>query len=110
MSQTPMTHTINITDARAQLTQLVKQVFLGERRIIIQKSGLPVAAIVSAQDAERLAAYDRQRAEDFAELAKIQTSFDDVPVEEHERAVARAVAAARLRMATEETAPAPHPA
>lgn len=106
MPEEPMTQTLNITTTRAQLTSLVKQVFLGERRIIIEKSGIPVAALISAADAERFAAYERQREEDFSELAQLQKTFDDVPAREHEREVDRAVAAARRRMENREQAPA----
>lgn len=97
MPRHPMTQTLNITATRSQLSDLVNQVFRRESRVIIQKSGLPAAALVSADDLARLEAYE-QRAVDFADLAQIQDTFADVPVEEHEREVARAVKAARGRL------------
>ena len=95
-----MTQTLNITTTRIQLSELVNQVFSRETRVIIQKSGIPVAAIVSAEDAARLEEYERQRSEDFSYLADIQHKFADVPLEEHEQEVARAVRQARSRLRT----------
>lgn len=97
MARTPVTEILNITTARSQLSDLVNQVFRREARVIIEKSGIPVAAIVSAEDAARLEEYERQRGEDFAFFEDIQQKFADVPVEEHEREVARAVRQTRTR-------------
>jgi prevent-host-death family protein len=99
VSTTPLTETLNITTARSQLSELVNRVFSRETRVIIQKSGIPVAAIVSAEDAARLEEFERQRGEDFAFFEAIQAKFADVPVDEHEREVARAVRQARSRRA-----------
>jgi prevent-host-death family protein len=104
MQDTPETHTLNISSARSQLSELVNRVFRRQSRIIIEKSGIPVAAIVSAADAERLAEFEQQRAEDFAYLARIQESFSDTPIDEHEREVARAVLEARARRRADDEA------
>ena len=107
----PITQTLNITTTRSQLSDLVNQVFRRESRVIIEKSGIPVAALVSAEDAARLEEFDRQREEDLAVLDEIQAKFADVPVDEHEREVARAVKEARARLrANREHPAAPHPA
>lgn len=92
-----MTQTLNITDTRSQLSELVNQVFRRESRIIIQKSGIAAAALISAEDLARLEAFE-QRTADFADLAEIQGTFADVPLDEHEREVSRAVTAARGRL------------
>ena len=97
MPRQPVTQTLNITTTRSQLSELVNRVFSRETRVIIEKSGIPVAALVSAEDAARLEEYDRQRQEDFDFLSEVQSKFADVPVEEHEREVARAVRQARSR-------------
>jgi prevent-host-death family protein len=97
MTRTPPTETLNITTTRSQLSELVNRVFSHEARVIIQKSGIPVAAIVSAEDVARLEEYERQRSEDFAFLEGIQEKFAGVPADEHEREVARAVREARSR-------------
>ena len=99
-----MTQTLNITATRSQLSELVNQVFRRESRIIIQKSGIAAAALVSADDLARLEAFE-QRTADFADLAEIQGAFADVPADEHEREVARAVKAARGRLRDRATHP-----
>ena len=98
MPRQPMTQTLNITTARSNLSDLVNQVFRRESRVIIEKSGIPVAALVSAEDVARLEEFERQREEDFAILDQIRANFADVPVEEHELEVARAVREARAEL------------
>lgn len=102
MPHQPMTQTLNITTTRSQLSELVNQVFRRESRVIIEKSGIPVAALVSAEDAARLEEFERQREQDFAALSKMQEKFADVPVKDHEREVARAVRQARSRLRAEQ--------
>lgn len=97
MPRSPSIETLNITTARSQLSELVNRVFSRQTRVIIEKSGIPVAAIVSAEDAARLEEYERQRQEDFGFFETIQEKFAAVPVDEHEREVANAVRNARRR-------------
>ena len=49
-----MTQTIKSSDARAQWSQIINKVARRQARVIVEKSGIPVAAIVSTQDLERL--------------------------------------------------------
>ncbi len=107
MPRQPMTQTLNITTARSQLSDLVNQVFRRESRVIIEKSGIPVAALVSAEDVARLEEFERQREEDSAFLDEIQAKFIEVPLEEHEREVARAVREARQRLQANRKQPSP---
>ena len=87
----PMTQTIAASEARQHFSQLLNQVFRRERRIVIEKSGVPVAALISADDLEQLRRLEEQRREDFAVLDRIREAFRGVPAEEIEREVARAV-------------------
>lgn len=97
----PMTQTMKASEARQQFSQLLNQVFRGETRVVVEKSGIPVAAIISAQDLERLARFEAQREKDFAVIDEIRAAFKDVPDEELEREVARAVTDARARLREE---------
>lgn len=97
----PMTQTMKASEARQQFSQLLNQVFRGETRVVVEKSGIPVAAIISAQDLEQLARFEAQREKDFAVIDEIRAAFKDVPDEELEREVARAVADARARLREE---------
>ena len=59
----PMTQTMNISQARDHFSQLIKKVYRKETRVVVEKSGIPVAAIVSAHDLEQLKRMEAERAE-----------------------------------------------
>lgn len=81
----PTIETMKISDVRGQLNSLVNRVYRHEARVIVEKSGIPVAGIVSTEDLRRLEQLDRQREADLAFLDTIRERFSDVPVEEIER-------------------------
>jgi prevent-host-death family protein len=91
----PMTQTMKISEVKQQFNRLVNQVYRRETRVMVEKSGIPVAGIVSAEDLRRLDQLDRERAERFKVLEEFGEAFKDVPVEELEREVARALAEVR---------------
>ena len=76
----PMTQTIAASEARQQFSQLLNQVFRREKRIVIEKSGVPVAALVSADDLEQLRRFEEQRREDFAVLDRAHRAGVDIDV------------------------------
>jgi len=53
--------------------------------VLVEKSGIPVAAIISAEDFKRLARLEAERNRDFAILDEMREAFKDVPLEEIER-------------------------
>jgi prevent-host-death family protein len=53
-----MTQEIPVTQARAELAELVNRVVYGGERIVMTRHGKPLAAIVSAADFERLEQLD----------------------------------------------------
>lgn len=91
----PMTQTIAASAARQQFSQLLNNVFRREIRVVIEKSGIPVAAIVSADDLVALRRFEAERQERFTVLDRMREAFKDVPAEEVEREVARAIAQVR---------------
>jgi prevent-host-death family protein len=91
----PMTQTIKASEARAQWGQILNKVFKRQTRVIVEKSGIPVAAIISADDLERLNRMDEQRARNFAALQEMRDAFKDVSPEEIEREVTKAIAEVR---------------
>jgi prevent-host-death family protein len=101
----PMTQIIKASDARAQWSQILNSVFRRQTRVIVEKSGIPVAAIVSAQDLERLNQWEQQREHDLAILEASQSAFKDVPEDELEREVAAAVRAVRAENRTHAVKP-----
>ncbi len=93
----PVTQTLNVSEARQQFSQLLNRVFRGETRIVVEKSGIRVAAIVSAGDLDELTRLEREREEDFNPLDATREAFKDVSDEDLEHEVARAISEIRAR-------------
>ena len=93
--QQPMTETMKISEVKQQFNRLVNRVYRHETRVMVEKSGIPVAGIVSAEDLRRLDRLDHERADRFKILEEFGEAFEDVPADELEREVARALAAVR---------------
>src|SRR5215208_3161252 len=99
--QQPMTQTINATDARQHFASVINRVARKEARVVVEKSGVPVAGIVSADDLKRLDQLDRERAGRFGVIDEVRQAFAGVPDEELEREADRALAEVRAEMRTE---------
>ncbi|MBI4492033.1 MAG: type II toxin-antitoxin system Phd/YefM family antitoxin [Chloroflexi bacterium] len=93
----PAIETVKASEARQNFSQLLSKVFRRETRVIVEKSGIPVAAIISAQDLKRFQRLEEEREQRFKALDATREAFKDVPDEELEREVARAVAEARSK-------------
>src|SRR5215217_1130785 len=95
----PTETTMKLTDTKQQLSQVVNRVARGETRVVVEKSGLPVAAIISAEEYARFkrqeADTQARRAALFAQFARFSDAFADVSDEELERALAQAQEAVR---------------
>ena len=87
----PVTETIKASDARQHWSELLNRVFKGETRVLVEKSGIPVAAVISAEDFERLQRLESQRRERFKALGEMWEAFADLPAESVEQAVAIAI-------------------
>lgn len=92
-----MTQTMKATEARQQWSRLLNQVFRKERRVLVEKDGLPVAAIVSTDDLRVLQRLQDDREARRAVLQRSWNAFADVKPETVEQDVAAAVAAARQK-------------
>lgn len=103
----PTTETVTATEARQHFASVINRVARKEARVLIEKSGVPVAAIVSADDIARLDRLDLQRERDFQALAAVGRRFEDVPVDELERETAKAVAEVRNEMRAKRRVPVP---
>ena len=91
----PKTQTLDVSAATQQLDELLDQVKRRAARFVLTQDGRPVAALISAFDLERLDYLLAERAKDFAIIDEIREAFKDVPDEELEREVAKAVEEAR---------------
>lgn len=83
--QQPVTETMKISEVRGQLNTLVNRVYRKETRVLVEKSGIPVAAIVSTDDLKRLDQLDAERTDRFSVIDKMRQAFAGVPDEEIER-------------------------
>ena len=106
--QEPMTQTLKISEVKQRLSSLVNEVYRKETRVLVEKSGIPVAALVSAEDLKQLARMDEQRAERRRIVDAIREPFRGVPPEEIERETARAIAEDRAERRAEREAAATH--
>src|SRR3954452_15284123 len=93
--QEPVMQTMKISQARDQFNQVVNRVYRKETRVLVKKSGIPVAAIVSADDLEMLRKMEAQREERFKVIDRMRAAFKDVPEGEIERELDKAQAEIR---------------
>jgi prevent-host-death family protein len=85
IEQEPATRTMKISDVKARLSSLVNEVYRQKTRVLVEKAGIPVAALVPVRDLQRLAHAERE--EHFAVIEQMREAFKDVPPEEIERNV-----------------------
>jgi len=95
---------VKASEARQHLSEILNKVHRGNVRILVEKSGIPVAGIVSARDMELLKQAEAQRERDFAIFDEIREAFKDVPDEEIEAEIAKALAEVRAEMRAERLA------
>lgn len=91
----PMTQTMSASTVRDEWSDVLNRVFRREARVVVEKSGIPVAGIVSADDLERLNRLDDLRREGLSVLEASQAAFADEPAERVEAEITRAIAAVR---------------
>lgn len=95
------TETITVSDARQHGASLLNRVYREGTRVVVEKSGIPVAVLVSTADLHRLDQLDREREQRFAVIDELRAAFKDVPLEEIEREAARALREVRVEMRAE---------
>lgn len=86
-----MTQVMKASEARQQWSQLLNKVFRGQMRVVVEKSGIPVAAVISAEDLERFTILEEQRERNFTILDEIGEKFKNVPTQEIEQEVDKAL-------------------
>ena len=90
-----MTQTLKASDVRSNWSQLLNQVFKEQTRVIVEKSGIPIAAVISAEDLSRLTRLEEERNERFKVIDRMRAAFKDIPDDEIERQIDKAVAEVR---------------
>ena len=94
------TKIIKISALKNSLSRVVNAVSNDESRMLVEKNGVPVAAIVSVSDLRRLVHYERISREPadedpFAVIDRAREAFKDVPPEEIEQETDRIIARIR---------------
>jgi prevent-host-death family protein len=93
----PETQSMKISEVKNQLSSLVNEIYRHEKRILIEKAGIPVAALVSADDLARLEERDRRWEEGTRAMERMSLAFADVPVDELEARIGEIIAEGRAR-------------
>src|SRR5438045_9448958 len=96
----PNTRRLTAAEAQRDWDTVLDTVSRRESRIVIERAGVPVAALVSAQDLARLQSEDDKWENAIAIVEATRAMFRDVPDDELEREVNRAVHQARERYRT----------
>lgn len=91
-----MTQVMKASDARQQWSQLLNKVFRDQTRVVVEKSGIPVAAVISVEDLGHFIKLEEQRKERFKSLDRIRETFKNISASEKEKEVAKAVIQVRL--------------
>jgi hypothetical protein len=91
----PVRRTADVSEAGELAGTLIEEVARGRVRLVVQRDGKDVAALVSAYDLERLEMLDRRAAEGWKAIQEIQARFSHLDPEEVERDIAEAIAEMR---------------
>ncbi len=86
--------TMTFADASQQLADFIRRVSRNGTRIVVEDRGVPVAAIISADDLARLDRLEAEREADFRVIDDLRNAFKDVSDEEIERETDRVLATA----------------
>jgi prevent-host-death family protein len=97
----PTTRTISADEAGKSWGHLLDEVAQTSARVIVERDGKPVAAVVSPADLRRLARLDARRERAFDVIRRMEAAFEGVPYEEIEREAAKALAEVRAEMRAE---------
>lgn len=78
----PEPQRMNASAMRQHWSEVVNKVFREKSRVIVEKSGLVVGALVSEVDLARLEALDREQQERQSLMERMRAAFADVPEDE----------------------------
>lgn len=93
----PLTQTMKISVVKNTLSSLVNAVYRKETRVLVEKAGIPVAALVSVDDLARLDQLDKEWNEGTRALERFSEAFADIPVDELEARIDQIIAEGRTK-------------
>ena len=91
----PVTQTMDIGEIEDSLATVVTSVSRNDARVVVERHGQPVAAIISIEDLRRFAELQKAEEDSWAAIDTARAAFAHVPETEHEAQVARAIAEVR---------------
>ena len=91
----PVTQTMSASQVQQVWDQLLDRVSQRETRVLVERDGTPVAAIISVEDLHRLTRFERERAARFKALDEIAARNADKDPDEVERDIAEEITAMR---------------
>ena len=86
------TERMSVSEARKHFSDVVTRPLRGKGRVIVEKSGTPVGAIVSIEDVRKLEELDREWAEIEDVFRRTQAGFRGTSHEELEQQIEKAIA------------------
>lgn len=87
---------IPAVEARVHLGEIMKRSFKKGERFIVEKAGIPMIAILSADEYAR---FIQEREEQLKIFDKIRAKTPDIPAEEIEKDVSKAIQVLRKKRA-----------
>lgn len=90
-TQPPKTETKTVSETRQHFSETLNRVYRGETRVLVEKSGIPVGAIVSANDLEELRRMEARTAEQWAAVDRMRAAFADVPEDDFNDELGKAI-------------------
>ncbi len=95
MPSSPETRTLTASEGRQRWSKMLNDVFRGYSRFVVERNDIPIAAIVSMADLQRLREFDEDRQKRFRILERIGVRFANEESGQVERSVASALAEVR---------------
>ncbi len=106
LPKTPALETMNVSEARKQFSETLDRVRRREARVVVEKSGVPMGAVVSMDDLARLKRIDQNREELREILAQTRSAFEGIPPDEIEAEIEKAIAEVKAERRAESEEPA----
>ncbi len=97
----PITETMSASDVRQQFARTINKVAREHTRVIVEKNGVPVAAIIPIGEMRTMEPTDAGMAQAARAVAAMREAFKDVPQEEIEREAEKAIKEVRAEMRAE---------
>ena len=91
LGKLPPVERLDAAETPATWRATLERVAAGEARALLRRDGKPLAALLSIDEYRLFVRLDEQRREGLAVLERSWAAFDDVPQDELEREVARAL-------------------